>query len=217
MSKIKNGTAAPFQFVQKDIQILSKEIAYEGYFKILKYHFKHRCFSGSWSQAITRELFERGHAVALLPYDPITDTVILIEQIRVGAIAANQSPWQLEIIAGIIETDETSEEVAMRESKEEAGLNVSRLIPMLKYLSSSGGCSETIQLYLGIVDASKSGGIYGLAAEDEDILVHTVARETAMQWLTEGKIENAASIIALQWLALNAKSKELSPELNLIN
>ncbi len=209
MSKVKNNTAEPCQFGQKDIEILSKEIAYKGYFSILKYHFKHRCFSGDWSQAITRELFERGHAVALLPYDPITDTVILIEQIRVGAIAANQSPWQLEIIAGIIDTDETSEEVAMRESKEEAGLDVLKLIPMIKYLSSSGGCSETIQLYLGIVDASQAGGIYGLAEENEDILVHSVSRETAMQWLMEGKIENAASIIALQWLALNARSKEI--------
>ncbi len=115
----------------------------------------------------------------------------------------SDSPWQLEIVAGIIDKDETPEKVAVREAEEEAGLTVRELAPMTSYLSSSGGCSERIHLYLGIVDAAQAEGIHGLADEGEDILVHVVSFDQAMQWVTEGKIENAASIIALQWLALN--------------
>ncbi|WP_407332144.1 ADP-ribose diphosphatase [Enterovibrio sp. 27052020O] len=195
----------PNQFGVNDVHIDNTDIVYNGYFKMVKYRFRHRLFAGGWSETIERELFERGHAVAMLPYDPVSDMVVLVEQIRIGAMAASPSPWQLEIVAGIIDKDETPEAVAVREAEEEAGLNVKELLPMTSYLSSSGGCSERIHLYLGIVDASDAKGIHGLPEEGEDILVHLVPRTTAMQWMEDGKIENAASIIALQWLALNLK------------
>lgn len=197
---------SPSQFGQDDVTIEANDVVYNGYFKMVKYRFRHRLFSGGWSGPIERELFERGHAVAMLPYDPVSDKVVMVEQIRVGAMVASDSPWQLEIVAGIIDKDETPEAVAVREAEEEAGLNVQKLLPMTRYLSSSGGCSERIHLYLGIVDASQAGGVHGLAEEDEDILVHVVPFMTAMQWMNEGKIENAASIIALQWLALNRET-----------
>lgn len=193
----------PTQFGRDDIQIEATDVVYNGYFKMIKYRFRHRLFAGGWSEVIDRELFERGHAVAMLPYDPVSDKVVLVEQIRVGAMVDSDSPWQLEIVAGIIDKDETPENVAVREAEEEAGLTVHELAPMTSYLSSSGGCSERIHLYLGIVDAAQAEGIHGLADEGEDILVHVVSFDQAMQWVTEGKIENAASIIALQWLALN--------------
>ncbi|MBV7300386.1 ADP-ribose diphosphatase [Enterovibrio paralichthyis] len=193
----------PTQFGRDDIQIEATDVVYNGYFKMIKYRFRHRLFAGGWSEVIDRELFERGHAVAMLPYDPVSDKVVLVEQIRVGAMVDSDSPWQLEIVAGIIDKDETPEKVAVREAEEEAGLTVHELAPMTSYLSSSGGCSERIHLYLGIVDAAQAEGIHGLADEGEDILVHVVSFDQAMQWVTDGKIENAASIIALQWLALN--------------
>lgn len=193
----------PTQFGRDDIQIEATDVVYNGYFKMIKYRFRHRLFAGGWSEVIDRELFERGHAVAMLPYDPVSDKVVLVEQIRVGAMVDSDSPWQLEIVAGIIDKDETPENVAVREAEEEAGLTVHELAPMTSYLSSSGGCSERIHLYLGIVDAAQAEGIHGLADEGEDILVHVVSFDQAMQWVTDGKIENAASIIALQWLALN--------------
>lgn len=194
---------SPSQFGVDDVTIESNDVVYNGYFKMVKYRFRHRLFAGGWSEPVERELFERGHAVAMLPYDPVSDKVVMVEQIRVGAMVASDSPWQLEIVAGIIDKDETPEAVAVREAEEEAGLEVQKLLPMTRYLSSSGGCSERIHLYLGIVDASRAGGVHGLVEEDEDILVHVVPFTTAMQWMDEGKIENAASIIALQWLALN--------------
>lgn len=127
----------------------------------------------------------------------------MVEQFRVGALAAECSPWQMEIVAGIIETDEVSEEVVRREAVEEAGVTVSELHKITRYLSSSGGCSETLDIFVGRVDSTTAKGIHGLAEEGEDIRVHVLSREQAYQWVESGKIENAASIIALQWLQLN--------------
>ncbi|MEK6596357.1 MAG: NUDIX domain-containing protein, partial [Pseudomonadota bacterium] len=103
-----------------DVEILEKTICFEGFFRLERYRLRHRLFNGDWSRPLVRELFERGHAAAILPYDPIRDEVILIEQFRVGALAAPGGPWLLEIVAGVIEGNETTEEVVKRESMEEA-------------------------------------------------------------------------------------------------
>ncbi|WP_305455588.1 ADP-ribose diphosphatase [Photobacterium leiognathi] len=194
----------PQSFGMEDVDILAKEMVYQGFFKMVKYRFRHKLFAGGWSGEIIREMFERGHAAALLPYDPITDEVVLIEQFRVGAMAAGCEPWQLEIVAGMIDhQDESAEDVVKREAVEEAGLTVAELEQVTRYLSSSGGCSEMLDIFVGTVDSTQAGGIHGLAEESEDIRVHVVSREQAYEWVESGKIENAASIIALQWLQLN--------------
>ncbi|WP_318464461.1 ADP-ribose diphosphatase [Photobacterium leiognathi] len=194
----------PQSFGMEDVDILAKETVYQGFFKMVKYRFRHQLFAGGWSGEISREMFERGHAAALLPYDPITDEVVLIEQFRVGAMAAGCEPWQLEIVAGMIDhQDESAEDVVKREAVEEAGLTVAELEKVTRYLSSSGGCSEMLDIFVGTVDSTQAGGIHGLAEESEDIRVHVVSREQAYEWVESGKIENAASIIALQWLQLN--------------
>ncbi|WP_305373516.1 ADP-ribose diphosphatase [Photobacterium leiognathi] len=194
----------PQSFGMEDVDILAKETVYQGFFKMVKYRFRHQLFAGGWSGEICREMFERGHAAALLPYDPITDEVVLIEQFRVGAMAAGCEPWQLEIVAGMIDhQDESAEDVVKREAVEEAGLTVAELEKVTRYLSSSGGCSEMLDIFVGTVDSTQAGGIHGLAEESEDIRVHVVSREQAYEWVESGKIENAASIIALQWLQLN--------------
>ncbi|WP_318507442.1 ADP-ribose diphosphatase [Photobacterium leiognathi] len=194
----------PQSFGMEDVDILAKETVYQGFFKMVKYRFRHKLFAGGWSGEISREMFERGHAAALLPYDPITDEVVLIEQFRVGAMAGGCEPWQLEIVAGMIDhQDESSEDVVKREAVEEAGLTVAELEKVTRYLSSSGGCSEMLDIFVGTVDSTQAGGIHGLAEESEDIRVHVVSREQAYEWVESGKIENAASIIALQWLQLN--------------
>ncbi|WP_318510867.1 ADP-ribose diphosphatase [Photobacterium leiognathi] len=194
----------PQSFGMEDVDILAKETVYQGFFKMVKYRFRHKLFAGGWSGEISREMFERGHAAALLPYDPITDEVVLIEQFRVGAMAGGCEPWQLEIVAGMIDhQDESAEGVVKREAVEEAGLTVAELQKVTRYLSSSGGCSEMLDIFVGTVDSTQAGGIHGLAEESEDIRVHVVSREQAYEWVESGKIENAASIIALQWLQLN--------------
>ena len=196
------------QFSAKDVQILSKETLYQGFFKMVKYAFKHKLFEGGWSDVVEREVFERGHAVAVLPYDPVLDEFVMIEQFRIGALstsslASTSSPWLLEVVAGIIEEGETPEEVCCREAKEEAGLDIQKLHKALSYLASPGGTTERLHIYVGLVDASNAKGVHGLEHESEDILVHRVPTSVAFDWINQGKIDNSATLIALQWFAMN--------------
>ncbi|MCG7757583.1 MAG: ADP-ribose diphosphatase [Nitrosomonas sp.] len=186
-----------------DVEILEKMICFEGFFRIEKYRLRHRLFNGGWSRPLSRELFERGHAAAVLPYDPIRDAVILIEQFRVGALTAPGGPWLLEIVAGMIESGETAQDVVKRESIEEADCIITDLLPVCDFLVSPGGTSERIALFCGRADAAKTGGIHGSPEEDEDIKVHVVPLDTAFTFLQSGRINSASAIIALQWLALN--------------
>ncbi|SON48186.1 ADP-ribose diphosphatase [Vibrio tapetis] len=190
------------QFTHSDVKIISKTILFSGFFEVVKYTFQHKLFEGGWSSNVQREMFERGHAAALLPYDPLTDQVVMIEQIRVGALE-HDNPWQLEIVAGIIDENESAEDVVKREAFEEAGIAVELVESITSYYPSSGGCSEKLDVFVGLVDASSATGVHGLDYEDEDIRVHVFSRTDAYQMVKERKIENGASIMALQWLELN--------------
>lgn len=189
-----------------DVQILKKESLYKGFFECNKYTLKHKLFAGGWGPEIEREFFERGHAAALLPYDPENDTVVLLEQFRLGALGTEQSPWLFELVAGIIEEGENAQEVVKREAQEEAALEVESAQFIMNYLVSPGGTTEQISLFISKVDSNLVGGVHGLADEGEDIRVHVIPREVAYQWVIEGKINNAATIIALQWLELNREN-----------
>lgn len=185
------------------VEIEKTEPVYRGYFRINRYTLRHGLFTGGMSGTITREVFERGHAVGLLPYDPVRDEVVLIEQFRIGAYVAKMEPWLTEIVAGIIEDGETPEDVARRETLEEAGLTITELLPMCRYVVSPGGTSESVRVFLGRVDSSHAGGIHGLNSEDEDIRVTAMPWQDARKLLDDGKITNALGLIALQWFALH--------------
>lgn len=187
----------------RKVEIVEKITAYQGYFRIDRYRLRHTLFAGGMSGVMTRELFERGHAVAVLPYDPARDEVVLIEQFRIGAFAHGWEPWLIEIVAGLIEEGEAHVDVARRETAEETGLVVTDLLPVHEYLVSPGGTTESCVIYCGRVDAAKAEGVHGVGAEHEDIRVFGVKAETALAWLADGRIKNAAAVIALQWLALN--------------
>ncbi|EJF29240.1 MULTISPECIES: ADP-ribose diphosphatase [Enterobacteriaceae] len=190
-------------FAKKDVEIIARETLYRGFFSLDLYRFRHRLFNGEMSGEVRREIFERGHAAVLLPYDPVRDEVVLIEQIRIAAWDTSETPWLLEMIAGMIEEGESVEDVARREAVEEAGLAVGRTKPVLSYLASPGGTSERLSILVGEVDATQAKGIHGLVEENEDIRVHVVSREQAYQCVEEGSIDNAATVIALQWLQLH--------------
>jgi ADP-ribose pyrophosphatase len=187
------------------VEIVDKQVVYDGFFRMEKYRLRHRLFGGGWTPEITRECLERGHAVAVLPYDPERDRVVLLEQFRIGALALPQSPWLLEIVAGIIGPDESRLEVAHREAREEAGCELQDLVPICTYLVSPGGTTESIALFCGRVDTAGLGGVHGLADEHEDIQVHVVPRAGALAQLLTGGITSATPIIALQWLELNRR------------
>ena len=192
------------QFTHDDVRLKPVENLYNGFFKINLYQFQHALFAGGESEVIRREILERGDAVAVLPYDPVTEQVLLIEQIRIGAIKSKHTPWLLECIAGMTDGSEDYESVVKKEAFEEAGLNLTELEFMLSYLSSPGGTTERLFLYLAHADLSQmSTGIYGLETEGEDIKTHIMHVDEALQRLNRGEIDNAATVICLQWLALN--------------
>ncbi len=188
---------------KRKVEMIEKLPVYEGYFRVNAYRLRHELHLGGMSQEIRREVFERGHAVGVLLYDPARRQVVLQEQFRIGAHVAGFNPWLTEIVAGIIEPGESPEDVARREASEEAGLTVTDLIPLCHYLVSPGGTSESVRLYLGRIDTEGAGGIHGLDHEDEDIRVIALDVAEALALLHDDKVDNALLVIALQWLALN--------------
>ncbi|WP_437882469.1 NUDIX domain-containing protein [Pseudomonas sp. LRF_L74] len=185
------------------VEIIKRESCFKGFYKLDRLHVRHRLFSGEMGRVLTRELFVRHDAVCVLPYDPQRDCVVLIEQFRVGAMHKAENPWMIELVAGLIDKQEEPEEVARREAVEEADLTLGTLWPITRYFPSPGGSDEHVHLYLGRCDSSNAGGVHGLEEEGEDIRVQVWPLEDALQAVKDGRICNAASIIALQWLALN--------------
>jgi ADP-ribose pyrophosphatase len=191
------------EYTSKDTKVLNEEAVYKGFFEMKKIQVQYKLFDGGWSKVVSREMFERGHAVAVLPYDPITEEFVLIEQFRLGAMATSNKPWMIEVIAGIIEPGEDLDDVCHRESSEEAGISLTHLQKVITYLSSPGGTTERLHIYMAKTDASLAQGVHGLDNESEDIKVHRVKESVAREMLEQGKVDNAAAIIALQWFFLN--------------
>jgi ADP-ribose pyrophosphatase len=201
---IKKSSPDILRFSHKDMTIVKVESKFKGFFTINEVQVNHALYEGGTSITLKREIFERGNAVVLLPYDPIADKVVIIEQFRLGAMSGD-TPWQLEFIAGMFGENEQPIDVAIREAKEEANLTIKEddIIKINQFFPSPGGTSECIYMFAAKVDVTEVGGVYGLEEEGEDILVHVMSREEAMSLLAQGKITNASTIIGLQWLQLN--------------
>ncbi len=189
-------------FTRQDTEVIRQEVLYQGFFRMEKLQLRHRTFAGDWTPVFTRELFERGEAVCVLLYDPARDCVVLTEQFRPGALGDERSPWLLELVAGMVEPGEQYEQVARREALEEAGCVVEQLLPICHYWVSPGGTSERVYLYCALIDSRPLGGLHGLADEHEDIRLVTLSFADAWQALEHGIINNAATIMALQWLKI---------------
>lgn len=189
------------RFRREDVRILSRERVFEGHFAVDRLLFQHRTFAGGWCEPVTREVFERGNAVAVLPYEPESDSLILIEQFRAGVYADLESPWMLELIAGVLEDGESDEELAHREADEEAGCELGELVPAATYYPSAGACSEHVRLYCGQVLSAAVGEVRGLEDEGEDILVHCLQWSEVEQLLDADQINNGHTLLALQWFA----------------
>ncbi|CAI8907088.1 ADP-ribose pyrophosphatase [Methylocaldum szegediense] len=189
--------------IEKAFELIEEEPIYSGFFSLSRIRLRHTLFRGGWSEPLDRELFHRGRSVAVIPYDPAVDQVVLIEQFRVGAMFVNEDPWLLEVVAGVVEEGESPEDVAHREAREEAGCQIRRLIHIAEFFPTPGGCAEKVTLFCGIVDSKGLEGIHGLDEEHEDILARVVSFDQAMEWLEQGRVQAAIPIIGLQWLALN--------------
>jgi ADP-ribose pyrophosphatase len=194
------------KFGAQDVRMLDEKTVWSGHYAMRRLTIQHRRFAGDWSDPLVREVFERGDAVAVLPYDPVTDSLVMIEQFRPGAMRGDDSPWMLELIAGVVEDGESDEGVAHREAMEEAACSLSELTPIATVFPSAGACSEQVRLFCGRVSSAAIGGLHGLQEEGEDILVHSVSREDALQMLADDLIPNGHTLIALQWLHIHGES-----------
>ena len=207
MKKNSKNQIIKSTFNKVDVFIKKKKRIYKKFFRADSYFIKHKLFKGGVSKIINHEIFSRPSAVVVIPYDPKTDSLIMIEQIRIGALFSknNISPWQFEFVAGMIEQKEDLFTVAKRETKEETGLNLQKIEHLMHYYVSPGGTNETLDIFLGKVDTKNAGGLFGLKNENEDIRTFVIKRKDALESLFLGKIHSATSIICLQWLALNEK------------
>lgn len=193
------------QFQQQDVEIVDESLAYDGFFKLRNLAIRHKLFQGGWSETFQRELCVRGDAVGVLLYDPQLQKFAMVEQIRIGVLGREQSPWLLELVAGMLDKEgEDKTDLARRETQEEAGLEVQTLEPMIDYFCSPGGSTEFFSLYCGKVDLlGVESEIFGVDNENENIRLHILAVNDVLEMLANGSINNAMTIIALQWFQLH--------------
>ena len=185
-----------------DLEIIEAKTGFARHIQVDVVRFRHRLFAGGWSGERVFDIIRRGAAVAVLLYDPDRDSIVFVEQFRLAALYGGRSPWQLENVAGLIDTEhETPEEVALREISEESNLEpLGSLIPIQRMLPASGTLDEVIWLYCARVDSTDAAGLYGLADEHEDIRVTVKTVAEAERMLDAGEIESGHTLVALYWL-----------------
>lgn len=184
-------------------ELLSDECILDGYFKMHRYRLRHSSFHGGWCKEIVRERIENLAAVSVLLYDPDRDSLVLVEQFRIGLMGLAASPWSIETVSGFCDAaHEAPEQVARREVHEETGCKLRALSPIGEFVVSPGMSVERINLYCGRVDAGEADGVHGLAHEGEEIRVVVMPRQQAVGELF-GRLNSTSVIMALQWLEAN--------------
>lgn len=191
---------------EKTIQLQSVKTEFQGFFKVQSLLFKHSLYQGGCSPEIKRELFCRGEAVVVLLYDSVLSQVVLIEQCRPGALQHAQrvnqpdQAWLVEPVAGMIDLGETASDAGIRESREEAGIEVSELEYVCQFYPSPGGCDEILHLYAADICANEVSEFAGLAGDHEYIRVVKLDFTDAKRMLFNAEFNVASTYIALQWL-----------------
>lgn len=189
-----------------DINIESRETAWSGRFKVDVVRFRNRRFDGQMSNVRTWELLVRGRAAAVLPYDPHTDQVVMIEQFRLPALAAGVPPVMVEIPAGLCDPGEDPAATVMREAEEEMGLQADLLAPIGDFVLTPGASDERCTLFAGRIKAPAAGpdglvGYGGLRSENEDIRIWLRPADQVIAEAVAGHYPNSVTTIALLWLA----------------
>ena len=186
-----------------DVQLARQRAPYTGFFGVEESDLRFRRFDGGLSRPVTRAAFIMADAVTVLPYDPVRDLVLLVEQYRYGLQArGDRNPWALETVAGRIDAGETPEEAARRETQEEAALELRALLPVPSFYPSPAAVSEYIYAYVGIAklsDGGRSGG--GLESEAEDIRTHVISFARLLELIDTGEVATAPVLITAFWLA----------------
>ncbi len=189
-----------------DVTVESSETVWKQRTQLDVVRFRNRRFDGAMSDLRTWEVWRRGHAVGVLPYDPATDQLIMIEQFRYPAMVAGIPPVLVEVPGGFMDPDEKPEQTAARELHEETGLSADRLEPIGRFILSAGGSDETVTLFAGRVPVPPAGpdgiaGYGGLASESEDIRIRLLPAAAAIETVLAGGYPNAITSLALLWFA----------------
>lgn len=198
-----------------DVTIESEQRVWSGRFPLDVIRFRQRRFDGVPSGIRTWELWRRGRAAALLPYDPVADAIVLIEQFRFPALAAGVDPVMVELPAGLCEDGEAPVATIVREMQEEMHMQADRLERIGSFLLSPGGCDELVELYAGRVTAppADADGIAwhaGEPTEDEDIRVRVWPADAAIEAALAGRLTNIVTSVALLWFAARRETLKRS-------
>lgn len=186
---------------KNDFEIKSREFLYQGFIRVEKISLRHQLFNQKeYSALIQRELIHRKEAAGVLIYNDQQQRFALIEQFRIGAIDDEVSPWQLEIIAGVLDGDETPESCIRRESLEESGCEIEDLEYLYSFYPSAGACDEIFHLYVAQAELPEHGGIFGMPDEGENIQLHILNYQDLPALFLSQRLRNAPVIMALQWL-----------------
>ncbi|HCQ66935.1 MAG TPA: tellurium resistance protein [Rhodobacteraceae bacterium] len=201
-----SGTEVRTDFTAtRDIEIIKERRPYTEYFSLEDPDLRFRRFDGGWSNPVRRAAFIGGDAVTVLPYDPVLDSVLLVEQFRAGPLMrGDPRSWSLEPIAGRIDPGESPENTARREALEEAEIDLGPLHKVADYYPSPGAVTEFLFSFVAQADLAGQGGkLGGEAGEDEDIRTHVVPFETLMELIDSGEAGTGPLILSSYWLALN--------------
>ena len=189
-----------------DVTIDTEETVWNGRFALQRVGFRNRRFDGTLSAPREWELLRRGTAAAVLPYDPVADLVVVIEQFRLPAYAAGLPPVMVELAAGLTDGSESAEATIRRESVEEMGLELGKVERIGEFLLTPGGCDELCTLFAGRVRVGEVGpdgllGVRGLASEQEDIRVRALPADHVIAQALAGAYPNSVATIGLLWFA----------------
>lgn len=188
-----------------DVVVHDRRRPYSRYFTVEELEYSHRKFDGTQSDPVLRAVFMAADAVTVLPYDPVRDVVLLVEQVRAGPIARHDATaWILEPVAGRIEPGDSPETTARKEAAEEAGLDLRELHLIGDYYPSTGCFSEYIYSYIGIADLpDTAAGLGGVLAEGEDIRAHIMTRSELLARIDRNEIPDAPLLVSAWWLDRN--------------
>jgi len=189
-------------FGAADVEVGALRRAYTSFLAVQELKLRHRRFDGGWTGELDRSVIAWGDAVTILPYDPKRDRVLLIEQFRPGPAArGDRNPWCIEVVAGRIDRLESAEATARREAREEAGLEIGRLVETGGYYPTPGLACEHLTGFVGEADLLGEGGLHGLADEHEDIRTIVLGFDAAMAAVAAGAVNTGPALVALLWLA----------------